>query len=384
MSAREENNGLLLTAAANVCRILLAACFIFSGFVKAVDPVGTQIKLQDYLLAFGWDSLFSSDLLISACILAGAEFLLGVYMLLGVFRFGTSLMLMIVMILFTPFTLYLAIKNPVSDCGCFGDALILTNWQTFYKNVFLLALSVFVFIYRKRIVPFVSDRMAWAVPVITVALIASFMFSNIRDLPLFDFRPYRVGTDLRTVVLEGKDGRYDDFYLMDSELNDVTEQVLSEEGYTFLIVSPHLEEASQNNIDLVNDLYYYCRDAGYQIYGLTASGSDRVGVWREETYAQYEFLYADEILLKTAIRRNPGVILLKDGVIMAKWSDRNIPIDSHTSARMEQLKPLRPDLASAGTRILAVTLLMVLPYLLLIVIDRIVCSLSCDRDTKRE
>lgn len=384
MGAGEVKDGKMLTVAVNICRILLAACFIFSGFVKAVDPVGTQIKLQDYLLAFGWENLFSSDLLLSAGILAGVEFFLGIYLLLGVFRYGTSLILMVVMLFFTPFTLYLAIKNPVSDCGCFGDALILTNWQTFAKNVVLLLLAVFVFIFKTRIVPFVSERRAWVVPVITATLIINFMLSNIRDLPIFDFRPYRVGTDLRSEILEGKDGRFDEFYLMDSEYNDATERVLSADGYSFLIVSPHLEEASQNNIDLINDLYYYCRDAGYPIYGITASGNETVKAWSENTYAQYEFLFADEIVLKTMIRRNPGVLVLKDGAIVAKWSDRNIPLDSQVSARMEQLKPARPEWSSAGTKKLVVALLFILPYLLLILIDRIGCSLQNDGQVKRE
>lgn len=384
MGAGEMKDGKMLTVAVNICRILLAACFIFSGFVKAVDPVGTQIKLQDYLLAFGWENLFSSDLLLSAGILAGVEFFLGIYLLLGVFRYGTSLILMVVMLFFTPFTLYLAIKNPVSDCGCFGDALILTNWQTFAKNVVLLLLAVFVFIFKTRIVPFVSERRAWVVPVITATLIINFMLSNIRDLPIFDFRPYRVGTDLRSEILEGKDGRFDEFYLMDSEYNDATERVLSADGYSFLIVSPHLEEASQNNIDLINDLYYYCRDAGYPIYGITASGNETVKAWSENTYAQYEFLFADEIVLKTMIRRNPGVLVLKDGAIVAKWSDRNIPLDSQVSARMEQLKPARPEWSSAGTKKLVVALLFILPYLLLILIDRIGCSLQNDGLVKRE
>ena len=384
MGAGEVKDGKMLTVAVNICRILLAACFIFSGFVKAVDPVGTQIKLQDYLLAFGWENLFSSDLLLSAGILAGVEFFLGIYLLLGVFRYGTSLILMVVMLFFTPFTLYLAIKNPVSDCGCFGDALILTNWQTFAKNVVLLLLAVFVFIFKTRIVPFVSERRAWVVPVITATLIINFMLSNIRDLPIFDFRPYRVGTDLRSEILEGKDGRFDEFYLMDSEYNDATERVLSADGYSFLIVSPHLEEASQNNIDLINDLYYYCRDAGYPIYGITASGNETVKAWSENTYAQYEFLFADEIVLKTMIRRNPGVMVLKDGAIVAKWSDRNIPLDSQVSARMEQLKPARPEWSSAGTKKLVVALLFILPYLLLILIDRIGCSLQNDGLVKRE
>mgnify|MGYP003299938501 CR=1 FL=1 len=144
-----------------VCRILLGMVFVFSGIVKAIDPVGTQIKFTDYLLAFGWDGLLmDSTLLIFAVLLAGIEFLLGVYMLMGVFSKGTTLLLFLMMLFLTPFTLYTAIKNPVEDCGCFGDALILTNWQTFEKNLLLLVMSIYLLFHRHFINPLVSVKMS--------------------------------------------------------------------------------------------------------------------------------------------------------------------------------------------------------------------------------
>ena len=146
----------------NFSRVLLGLTFLFSGIVKAVDPVGTQIKLTDYLYAFGMgDSILSSTLLILACILAGFEILIGAYLTVGAFSRGTSFITFLLMCILTPFTLYLALKNPVQDCGCFGDAVILTNWQTFGKNVFLLALSVLAFVARKHIVPFMAERRHW-------------------------------------------------------------------------------------------------------------------------------------------------------------------------------------------------------------------------------
>ncbi len=354
-----------------VSRLIVAACFIFSGFVKAVDPVGTQLKLADYIAAFGMAEIPADISLMAACVLAGFEFLLGVYLLFGVFERGTLWMLAIAVLSFTSLTLYLALKNPVSDCGCFGDALVLTNWQTFVKNVFILLLTLHIILLRRYIRPLIHARLEWLMPVITVLLIGNFMLTNIRDLPIFDFRPYRIGTDLRSAVYEGKDNSYADFFLMDGNMNDVTDMLLDDGGYTFLVVSPHIENASQSNIDMINDLYYYCCDAGYPMYGVTSSGRNEVGRWRDMTYAEYDFLHADDILLKTMIRSDPGIVVLKDGVIEHKWSDSGIPIDSQRSCRMEQMRRKYPALSDGRVVLTLTVLYFMLPYLLLIAIDRL-------------
>lgn len=358
----------LLTA--NVCRFLLAACLVFSGFVKAVDPVGTQIKFQEYLTSFGISMISAGDVLLMSCVLAGFEFLLGIYLLLGVYRRGTSLVVLILFAVFTPFTLYLAINNPVTDCGCFGDALTLTNRQTFAKNLFFLILAVLLLCNYRRVVSFVSRKRSWAVPVITVLLVGHFMLSNIRDLPVFDFRPYKVGTDLKASVLAGTDDTFSDFSLLDARMNDVTEDVLTDEGYTFLLVSPYLTDASQENIDLINDLYYYCLDNGYNMYCLTSSGRKEIAGWKDITCAEYDFLLSDEIVLKTMIRSNPGIVVLKNGVIQAKWSDGNIPLDFNEAERMEELEQSHPFMAQYPGRWILVLLYFLLPYLLLMLTDR--------------
>lgn len=356
------------SAAVNISRLLVAACLIFSGFVKAVDPVGTQIKIQDYMSAFGIGGLTSSDVLIAACVLAGFEFLLGVYLLFGIYRHGTSVCLMAIVSAFTALTLYLALKNPVSDCGCFGDALVLTNWQTFCKNLFLLVLSIHILVSEDRIRPLIRERRSWLVTLVTVLLIGHFMFSNIRNLPVFDYRPYKVGTNIREAVSKGDD-RFGDFFMMDDAFDDQTEVILNSPGFTFLLVSPFLEEASQENIDLINDMYYYCKDAGYPMYGVTASGIDEIEHWKDVTYGEYDFLQADDILLKTMIRSNPGVVVLRDGVIAAKWSDWNIPLDSHQSVRMEQLGKAHPLLSVRYVRNTFIAFYFILPYLLVLLID---------------
>ena len=176
----EKKRSLPARISVNFCRVIVGLVFMFSGIVKAVDPVGTQIKLYDYINALGLNiSLPDSTLLIIACILAGMELLLGIYMTMGTYLRGTSFLLSLFLIVMTPFTLYLALTNPVEDCGCFGDAVKLSNWQTFWKNVFLLALTLYVFIRKRLSFPFVCDKIQWVLTLVSMVLIVKFMVSNI-------------------------------------------------------------------------------------------------------------------------------------------------------------------------------------------------------------
>ncbi len=356
----------------NLCRLVLGLVFVFSGIVKAIDPVGTQIKLEDYLIAFGAGDLFlDSTLLILACVLAGMEFLLGIYMTLGIFVRGTSLLLLIAMCVLTPFTLFTALKNPVEDCGCFGDALILTNWQTFSKNVFLLVVAIYVFLRRKYIIPIVSAKRQWIVTLVMVILIVRFMAGNINGLPVIDFRPYKIGTDLHKEVVMRENPEMMDFFIMDNDLNDLTDQVIDSPGYTFLLVSNHLETIDMSSQDLMDNLFDYCSTYGYAFYGLTSSGSYAVREWQEKTGSELEFLHADEIPLKTIVRSNPGLLLLKDGVLVNKWSGRRIPSEKVLSDSLDRIQVGQIPSTGIDRTPWGVALLFVLPLLLIILIDTI-------------
>ena len=182
----------------NACRFLLAAVFIFSGFVKAVDPLGTQYKIQDYLEVFGWAASVPAFLPFLASVLqAMVEFCLGVYLLFGIRRRMTTLFVVLIMGVMTPLTLWLALSNPISDCGCFGDAVTLTNWETFGKNVLLLIAAVSVFKWGNRITPLVTKRFDWLVAMYTFLYISGMTLYCYRELPVFDFRPYHIGADIR-------------------------------------------------------------------------------------------------------------------------------------------------------------------------------------------
>lgn len=361
-----------LAVTVNLCRVLLGLVFLFSGTVKAIDPVGTQIKLSDYLSSMGFAGIFPDGaLLLASCLLAGFEMLMGAYLLMGVFRRGTSLLILVFMGLLTPFTLYVALANPVQDCGCFGDALILTNWQTFIKNVVLLVFAVIVRIWYGLVVPLVRDNRQWVVTLIVLAISARFMVENVNGLPAIDFRPYRIGTDLRAEVLERHNEKMTDFVVMDRNLDDVTADLLLDSGYVFLMVAPYLESASWSDLDLIDDLSEYCDRYGYRMVCLTASGRDEIREWAANTAASYEIWNCDAVPLKTMVRSNPGVVLLDNGIIVNKWSHSDIPQDNVLTAPLEKLpkvlnRPFDPLRTPWG-----VGILLVVPLLLVAVIEKL-------------
>ena len=302
----------------NICRLLLAAVFILSGFVKAVDPRGTQYKIEDYLLAWHMNGVLPDiAILLLSVGLSVMEFSIGIFLLFAIRRRLTSRLAVIMLGVMTPLTLWLALTNPVSDCGCFGDALVLTNWQTFWKNVVLLCAAIVVVCWPLQMFRFVSRSNQWIVVNYTILFILAIAGWSLYDRPQFDFRPYHVGTNLRDGwqrAMEGEDLPYLDFYLerVDND-EDITEEVLNDEGYTFLLISPHLEQADDSQLDQINQVYEYAQDNGCAFYGMTASGQQAIGHWCDITGAEYPFCQTDEIPLKTIIRSNPGLLLLAEG-----------------------------------------------------------------------
>jgi len=360
----------------NICRLLLAAVFILSGFVKAVDPRGTQYKIEDYLLAWHMNGVLPDiAILLLSVALSVMEFSIGIFLLFAIRRRLTSRLAVIMLGVMTPLTLWLALTNPVSDCGCFGDALVLTNWQTFWKNVVLLCAAIVVVCWPLQMFRFVSRSNQWIVVNYTILFILAIAGWSLYDRPQFDFRPYHIGTNLRDGwlrAMEGEDLPYLDFYLerVDND-EDITEEVLNDEGYTFLLISPHLEQADDSQLDQINQVYEYAQDNGCAFYGMTASGQQAIGHWCDITGAEYPFCQTDEIPLKTIIRSNPGLLLLKDGVIINKWSHNMLPdeADLNEPLATSELGQLPDD--SVMRRIIMLLLWFVLPLSLLTIADRL-------------
>lgn len=409
----------LRITAVNVCRFVLAATFIFSGYVKAIDPLGTLYKLKDYAAAMSLNGLLPDWALVGVAIALGAlEFALGVFMLFAVRRHVVSRITLAFMTAMTALTLWIFVADPVKDCGCFGDALKLTNGETLLKNIVLSACAALVAWRPVDMARFISRSNQWIVRYYTVAYIVITSVYCLYTLPIFDFRPYHVGmnikqgmeipegaeqpefestfllkkngetreftldnypdstweyVDTRTVqTKKGYEPPIHDFALTSCDTGeDITEQVLTKRGYTFLLVSPRLAVADDSNFGDIDQIYEYAEENGADFYCVTASANDEIERWRDLTGAEYQFCNADETTLKTMIRSNPGLMLLKDGTIIGKWSHNALPQTDDLTAPLQQLTIGKAQNDSATERLLIVLLTFFLPLSALTLADRL-------------
>ncbi len=360
----------------NIARLVLAVTLIYSGYVKAVDPLGTQYKIADYLQALHLGAYVPDFMTLGASVMLSiVEFVMGICLLFAIQRRLVSSLAVLMMLIMTPLTLWLALANPISDCGCFGDALVLTNWQTFGKNVVLLICAFIVRRWPMEMARLISESNQWIVINYSAVFVLVVSGWSLYDLPYFDFRPYHIGTDLRggwQKMMEGEDSPYADFFidrLEDGE--DITEQALNQDGYLFLLVAPYLEKADDSQLDLINEVYGYAEDQGYPFYCLTASGQQGIERWLDQTGAEYPFCHTDDIVLKTVIRSNPGLLLLKDGVIIRKWSHNGMPDEYMLNGPLEQLEIGQMPEDSMPKKIAAIFMWYILPLLVLTLADRL-------------
>lgn len=404
----------------NICRLLLAITFIFSGFVKAIDPLGSQYKIGDYLTALGMAGKIPEWVqLILSISLSGAEFTLGILLLLAIRRRLVSKLAFVLMLGMTLITLWLTISNPIQDCGYFGDAIHLTNSQTFIKNLVLLVASIVVMRLPLYQVRFISKTNQWIATYFTMIFIVIVSLLSLYHLPLFDFRPYYIGQNIlkgmqipkgakqtkykttfictkngvqkefnennypyndstwvfvdtkQEVIEKGYEPPIHDFSITDEKTGeDLTEQILNKDGYTFLLVSPMLEVAQDRNFGDIEGIYEYAKENGYAFYGLTASTDKGIKHWRDITGAEYPFYVTDGTTLKTMIRSNPGLLLLYKGTIINKWNHNDIPKVAELNAPLNLLTIGHEPESSTWKKILTMILCYVLPLILLIVADR--------------
>jgi len=358
-----------------IIRILLGATFVFSGFVKGVDPLGSTYKFTDYFSAFGteWAGHFALAL---AFILSLAEFGIGIALLINYRVKLFSWFSLLFMAFFLPFTLWIAIKNPVTDCGCFGDAIVLSNWDTFYKNIVLSVFAVVVFLYRGKYLNRLNilfQNIGFSFFLLVLVFV---QFQSYNHLPLIDFRPYKIGTNITEGMetpanapadvykneftyknkLTGKIKKFDetnypwkdsvnweyvemksklikkgyhppihDFTIENSYGEDVADYYLHETENTFMLVVYNLEKSSKKNQDKINELARQSIEKGWNFICLTASSRQDIDRFIAQYKPPYEFFFCDEITLKTMIRSNPGLILTREGTVLDNWHWRDIP-----------------------------------------------------------
>lgn len=409
----------LLKMIVNLCRIIVAVTFIFSGFVKAIDPIGTQYKLQDYLGAIGMAGILPNwTLLAVAVFLAAIEFCIGIFLLFAIQRRLISKLTVAFMAFMTMVTVWIVVADPVKDCGCFGDALHLTNTETLIKNIVLLVCSLTIMYRPLAMFRFVSKSNQWIVTNYTIVFILVSSGFSLYYLPIFDFRPYHIGVNIprgmeipkgaklpqfKTTFIMEKNGQrkeftldnypdaswkfidsktvqtsegyippIHDFSITDNKTGlDLTNSVLSHKGYTFLLIAPHLETADDSNFGDIDRLYEYAQSYDIPFYCLTASTTKAIKRWIDLTGAEYPFCITDEAVLKTIIRSNPGLLLLKDGTIINKWSHNNLPNEAKLSHPISQSSLGKMPKDSVPGKILEIVLWFILPLTLLTLADRL-------------
>jgi hypothetical protein len=355
-------------------RVLLGLVFIFSGFVKAVDPLGSMYKFHDYFDAFGMPWLQSISLALGFLLFA-LEFILGFVFLFNVRLKFFSWLMLLFMTFFFILTLVLGITNPVTDCGCFGDALIMTNWETFYKNIALMIFTLIIFHARKKLnnrFPAVTQNSIVGLGLIIILGISLYSY---RYLPIIDFMPWAVGNKIsdklvaqeeiaeitliyknketgqlleytsktlpwqdtvlfkklefveqkKKVIREYKPAPIHDFMIDDADKVNHNKEVIANPGYQFLLVCYDLSKAERSVFEGLNTFYGACEKDTIGFAALCGSDFDSMNKFAMQYHANYSFYGVDATALKSVVRSNPGLVLLKNGVVLDKWSWRCFP-----------------------------------------------------------
>lgn len=416
-----------MKAIIRILQFCFAVTFLFSGLAKCIDPAGTAIKLSEYLQYFGLYS-FTAFAMPLSWLLCLVEAFCGVTLLVGRWTKLSLLLSTGMMLVFTPLTFWLMQSGAIQDCGCFGDALHLSNAATFAKNVVLCLVLIMLWRYRRHFYRWRGSRLCSLFISCEMLLMVCLCLCGTVSEPYIDFRPFTPGTDLRQAVLTAseqsqayytciyaKDGVQQEFALEDlpdesdgwefvetiehqaqagqSALDFFvklpsgevyTESLLRAPGYTFLLLSASLHDASQHDIDRIEQLYEYAEDNSYPFYCLTARDRKQYDDWCYNTGAEYDFLFTDATIVQTICRSNPCVMLLRDGVICWKKPLAELNTQDLTSAKLneqswgeiEEITPVR--------RFSSLMILLFAPFIiyLLVKIPQKVNNKSTKKDSK--
>ena len=360
-----------------LCRFLVGVLFIISGLIKSNDTIGFAYKLEEYYQVFGTEFLISSTV-IQAMAICIVEVVLGVMLLIGYRKKLTLFLLMSMIVFFTFLTFYSAYYNKVTDCGCFGDALHLTPWQSFGKDIALLLLISVLVIGHKHIKPLFGYKTSNVVLGIALVINIAFPVYTFNYLPVIDFRPYAIGNDIIEQMNGGRPGKFDtrfiyknlqtgkdeelskppytdtinweidslkwkfvdtkqivldpgelapihDFSIADVEGNDYTDDFLKHDSLQFFLVSYDLNKANIGIQPTINEFALACEKAGIPFIGLTSNTPEKIDEFRHEVQAPYPYYITDATQLKTMIRSNPGLMLLKGSKILNMWHHHSFP-----------------------------------------------------------
>ncbi len=396
-------------------RLVVGGLFVFSGFTKAVDPWGTCYKITDYLNAMGMEQ-WGNTALFLAVALAALEFMVGIAIVVGAYRRSSVVIALLMMAVMTPVTLWLAITDAVPDCGCFGDALHLSNWATFFKNVLLILGLIYLLMFNKSLRGVYGPAVHWMVMAVSFAMVMAVAYYGYFVQPLIDYRPYPVGTRLASMDAAGSEDENseDDFIfiysrdgveqeftidslpdeedgweyvtryharrpqgkiiiqkgaspssiaIMDDEGNDVTIDVLTRNRHMVLLLFPDLLQVGVVHSFALNELNDAALVADADVVALTPASAQEIEQWKDISMASYPIYNMDDSELKMIARGNPAVVYLEDGTI--KWK-RTLASLENVEQPVE-LNRLSDDYDADGimTRLMAAFLLALLAILIL-------------------
>lgn len=369
-------------------RLLTGGVFSLSGLTKGIDPWGTLYKFQDYVAAIGLD-IWPELLLTGVFALCVLEFLTGIFILFGCFRRSAPVMAALFMVVMLPLTLWIAIWNPVADCGCFGDAFVISNWGTFWKNVILSAAVIWLLKYNRQARALVNPYVQWIAAVASSLFIIGVSAFGYLVQPMIDFRPYSTGTPLvdneqseqddtdadelaAMVFVYSKDGIEREFRSTDSlpdeddgwqfvERRSVVpesheyssashstdssririwsrdgEEDLSEDvvgdGQQLILMVPQLSKVSAATTWQINSLYEWCTLHDVDMFAVVSGNSEEIDRWQDISLAEYPIYTADDTAIKEVVRGNPGVVYVENDTIMWKSSLKALDTDDFLAA----------------------------------------------------
>ena len=372
-----DKKSLLRNCLTWILRLGVGGVFIFSGFVKAIDPWGTLYKFQEYLSVIGW-SIWPNLVLVGVFSLCTFEFLIGIFLFLGSFRRSAPILAAIIMSFMLPLTLWIAIMTPVADCGCFGDAFLLSNWATFWKNVILSAGIIWLICYNLKCSWVVTPALQWLLFIISGVFIVTIELYGYIAQPLIDFREYKVGESLLaedsqeeessflfiyerdgiqievsnadSIPSEDEGWRFVDrkeiarqerkngngkektFRIWDVKgEEDVTEEVIDKEGEELLVLIPDLRIVSPATTWKLNSLYEWAGKNNVEMIGIVAGSEEEISEWEDLSMASYPIYLADDTQIKEVARGNPSIVFLVDGIIEWKSTLAAMNIDDFLS-----------------------------------------------------
>ena len=347
-------------SALTICRLLVGALFIFSSFTKGVDPLGTKYKVLDYLSAYGMTWLNGAAMVL-AMLMILAEFLVGICLITKIFPRLAVLGATLLMLFFTGTTLFDALYNLVPDCGCFGSAIKMSNWQTFYKNLVIDAVLIPLIMNNKHLENHFGKGLQFVIGLAFAAAFLGFEIYNYRHLPVIDFMNWKVGKQLnaepaaaskvyvtyrnkvtgKTQEYLSPDYPWNDsvwmsewefvdqrleggadylgFTAMDEDGNDVTDLVLNTENL-LMFTSHDLAKVTEKDWAKVKEITEEAGSRGYYVVWVVANEPEYVEQLREKYDFLYEVYYADALEIKPIVRSNPGLIWLDNGLVKDKWS----------------------------------------------------------------